>query len=102
MSLFKFIRSNKRQRETESKSSELAKRRKESQQHYEQKGKRRFQKNLIEDFNGMDITKYHPDQYQHITLTQTTKWSTKQLDSFKSSSDDGSNQNQSWEILYNQ
>ena len=54
----------------------MAKHRKESQQHYEQNGKRRFQNNWIEEFNGMDINKYPPGQNKHITLMQNTKWST--------------------------
>ena len=49
---------------------------KESQQQYEQKRKRRFQKKWIEEFDGMDITKYPSDQNKHTTLMQNTNWST--------------------------
>ena len=71
-----FSGSNESQREAESKSSQQAKRRKERQQQYEQKRKRSFQKKWIKEFDRMVINKYRPGQNKHITLMQSTKWST--------------------------
>ena len=76
-SIFKYFGSNKSESATESKSTDdQAKRRKESQQQYEQKRKRSFQRKWLEEFDGMDITKYRPGQNKYTTLMQNKKWST--------------------------